>query len=164
MKTLSNSGLSINKEWSNQIPDEILASFQSSDPPIIFIGSGFAKEAIPPLRTGGELASLLRTELGLDDSGESLAELLQYLQNHLAGSKKRVTDWLKEKLLYGISEPGGAYRLLLELPSNVFLTTNYDLLLMDASRQINYRLIPIDDPLSFNTSLHDIKVMKRTGL
>jgi hypothetical protein len=164
MASLDNSRLPINQDWSSQIPNEILASFQSSDPPIIFIGSGFGKEAIPPLKTGGELAALLRTELGLDDSGESLAELLQYLQNHLAGSKKRVIDWLKEKLLYGKSEPGGAYRLLLELPTNVFLTTNYDLLMMDASRQINYRLIQVDDPLSFVSTSNDIKTMPRTGL
>ena len=119
------SGLSILDEWKNKIPTDLIDSFKGEEPPIIFLGSGFSKEAIPPLDTGSELSEKLRKELQIEDHGESLADLFQFMQNLHVGSKKKIIEWLKKNLLYGKSQPGGAYRLLLELPSKIFL--NYQL-------------------------------------
>lgn len=151
-------------EWSNQIPEDLISSFKEDEPPVIFFGSGFGKEAVPSLKTGGELSEVLRKELDLDDNGENLAELLQYYKNTLAGSNKRVVDWLKVNLLHGKSEPGGAYRLLLELPSKIFLTTNFDSLMLKASRKMNYDLVAVDDPQSFNSVYTDVKSKPRSGI
>lgn len=158
-------GLSINDKWVNEIPKDVIESFKGSDPPIFFIGSGFGKEAVPSLKTGGELARELRDELGLNSNNEdSLSELLQYLMNNQAGSKRAVTEWLKKNLGHGDSKPGGAHRLLLELPSQMFLTTNYDSLIGDASIQMGYTLKVIDNPSSFDSNLNDIKSKNRNGV
>jgi hypothetical protein len=138
------------QEWTSKIPDDLIASFTDAVPPVIFIGSGFGKEAVPPLKTGAELASELRTTLGIDDGGEGLAELLQYYQKDMAGNRQAVANWLSKQLLAGRSKPGGAHRLLLELPCKEFLTTNYDSLLADASHEISgHYLTAIDDPKSY---------------
>ena len=156
---------SINNQWLKVIPKDIIESFKElEEPPIIFIGSGFGKEAIPPLKTGGELAVELRKELGLTGNEDNLSELLQYLKNSRARTTRSVTEWLKKQLNHGKSEPGGSHRLLLELPCKIFLTTNYDSLLLDASRQIGYKLIPIDDPSSFESNYEDIRAGLKTGL
>ncbi len=155
---------SINNKWLQEVPRDIIESFEESEPPIIFVGSGFGKEAIPPLKTGGELAEELRKELDLQNNEDSLSELLQYLKNSRARANRSVTDWLKKHLDHGKSEPGGAYRLLLELPSKIFLTTNYDYLLLDASHQMGHKLIPIDDPSSFESNYDDIKSRPKSGL
>ncbi|HJP93065.1 MAG TPA: SIR2 family protein [Pyrinomonadaceae bacterium] len=137
-------------EWAHLIPDDVVTSFNEGPLPVIFLGSGFAKESLPPLKTGGELAVDLRTELRIDDGGEGLAELLQYYKNSMSRNDRAVVTWLRRKLLDGESKPGGAYRLLLELPCKEFLTTNYDSLLSDASRELKgYYLTPVDDPTSY---------------
>ncbi len=155
---------SINDKWVEEIPEDIIESFREPEPPVIFVGSGFGKEAIPPLKTGGELATELRKELDLLNNEDNLSELLQYLKNSRARTNRSVTEWLKKHLDHGNSEPGGAHRLLLELRCKIFLTTNYDSLLVDASRQMGYKLIPIDDPSSFESNYEDIKTKPKTGL
>jgi hypothetical protein len=145
-------------QWSTLIPDDLVRAFTESRFPVIFIGSGFGKEAIPALKTGGELEVKLRTDLGVADTGEGLAELLQYLQNKSVGAKREVVSWLKRQLLHGVSEPGGAHRLLLKLPCREFLTTNYDSLFMKASRQIpGYTLTAIDDAGTYESYLAEAK-------
>ncbi len=162
---------SINTKWPYPVTEKehrhisnIIREFDKPDSPIIFIGAGFGKEAIPPLPTGKELGLMLREELGIVDSDEDLPKLLQYLKNDNAGSRRVVIDWLKDKLLYEKSKPGGAHRLLLELPCQEILTTNYDLLLPDASRQMNYRLKIIVNSSSFNSSCMDIKGHENSGV
>src|SRR5688572_29671653 len=103
-------------QWVIKIPPNLVESFDEPDRPVIFLGSGFGKEAVPPLKTGEQLAAVLRTQLNVKDQGEDLAELLQYLQNSWASSRKDVIAWLKKQLSYEESKTGGAYRLLLELP------------------------------------------------
>ena len=140
--------------WSSLIPDDLVGAFSETRSPVIFLGSGFGKEAIPPLKTGLELESALRKELSLADAGEGLAELLQYLQNKAVGAKRTVVTWLKRELLHGISQPSGAHHLLLKLPCHEFLTTNYDSLLIEASHSMAaYRLTPIDDPGTYESYL-----------
>ena len=151
-------------EWVSKVPLNLVESFNETDPPVIFIGSGFGKEAIPALKTGEQLASLLREELNIKDNGEDLAELLQYLQNLWAGSKKDVTSWLKKHLSHDESEPGGAYRLLLELPSNEFLTTNYDSLLSNAALKKGYTLISTDNPGSYRSSTSQNRKKNKVGV
>lgn len=152
------------ESWTSVIPQNLVESFHDSDRPVIFIGSGFGKEAVPPLSTGEQLASLLRTELDVKDNGEDLAELLQYLQNSWAGSRKDMITWLKKRLSYEESKPGGAYRLLLGLPANEFLTTNYDPLLSSAALQIGYLLNVIDHPESYKTSAAQYRNKKKIGV
>src|SRR5215471_9451928 len=124
--------MSIIDEWKQLIPKSLVACFEEDNPPVIFIGSGLGKEAIPPLRTSTELIADLRKELEVGDSGETLAELLQYLKNRESGTTRGVVSWLRQKLGHGQSAPGGAHYLLLSLPLNEILTTNYDLLLNGA--------------------------------
>lgn len=144
-------------QWSALIPDDLIKGFTDNRLPVIFVGSGFGKEAVPPLKTGGELETELRAELGVADTGEGLAELLQYLQNKSVGAKRNVVTWLKQHLLHGISRPGGAHRLLLKLPCKEFLTTNYDSLLIEASRGIpGYTLTSIDDAGTYESYLGNI--------
>lgn len=150
--------------WTGLIPKYLVESFYESNRPVIFLGSGFGKEAIPPLKTGEQLALMLRTELNLEDHGEDLSELLQYLQNLRAGSKVGVIDWLKSQLYYDASSPGGAHRLLLELPTNEFLTTNYDSLLAAAARQMGYNLIIADTPKSYNIGIRQYRNKEKAGV
>src|SRR5947209_5693709 len=139
-------------KWGQLIPDNLIECFNENELPVIFIGSGFGKEAVPPLKTSGELTAELRSELDVSDGGERLAELLQYLQNKSVGAKRNVVAWLKRHLLHGMSKPGGAHRLLLELPCREFLTTNYDSVLIQASREIrDYTLTAIDDAGSYES-------------
>jgi hypothetical protein len=153
------------EEWGKLIPDDLITGFKGEQVPIIFIGSGFGKEAIPPLATGGQLESQLRTDLNIDDTGEGLAELLQYLQNKSVGAKRVVVTWLKQHLLHGVSMPGGAHRMLLGLPCREFLTTNYDSLLIEASRRIpNYTLTPIDDPGTYESYKADARVRENEAI
>lgn len=141
-------------QWSSLIPDELVGAFSETRRPVIFLGAGFGKEAIPPLKTGIELEASLRKELNIADAGEGLAELLQYLENKAVGAKRTVVAWLKRELLHRNSEPSGAHNLLLRLPCSEFLTTNYDSLLIEASRGIiGYRLTPIDDPGTYESYL-----------
>lgn len=136
--------------WENAIPNDVVNSFQNAVPPVIFLGSGFGKEALPPLMTAGELALAMRNELAIDDGGEGLAELLQYYKNSMSGNRQAVVNWLARQLHDGKSKPGGAHRLLLHLSCKEFVTTNYDSLLIDAAHEIpGYKLIPIDDPASY---------------
>jgi hypothetical protein len=72
--------------------------------------------------------------------------------------------WLKKHLSYEESKPGGAYRLLLELPTNEFLTTNYDPLLVNAATQIGYSLVVTDHPGSFRTSAAHHRKKKKTAI
>lgn len=141
-------------QWSSLITDELVGAFSETRPPVIFLGAGFGKEAIPPLKTGFELEASLRKELSIADAGEGLAELLQYLENKAVGAKRTVVAWLKRELLHRNSQPSGAHHLLLRLPCKEFLTTNYDSLLIEASRGIDgYRLTPIDDPGTYESYL-----------
>lgn len=149
-------------KWKKSIPKELVKSLASNDQPIFFIGAGFGKEAVPPLRTGGELAEEMRAELSVDDNGEGLSELLQYYQNDKASNKIETVRWLEEKLLYLNSSPGGSHRLLLELPIKEILTTNYDSLLVDASREIqDYHLIPAYDATTYKNNLYHL--LERKG-
>jgi hypothetical protein len=150
--------------WVKAVPPNLVDSFNEPEPPIIFLGSGFGKEAVPPLKTGEQLAELLRAELNVKDNWEDLAELLQYLQNSWAGSKRDVILWLKKRLSYEESKPGGAYRLLLKLPANEFLTTNYDSLLSNAALEIDYVLHIIDQPGSYKTSAGQYRKKKGVGV
>jgi len=109
-----------------------MAAFASERPPTFFLGSGFGKEAVPALKTGGELCDDLVSQLGVADKSTGLAELLQYLKNQEVGSDRPVRAWLETQLLHTgstIAEPGGAHFLILTLPSRRILTTNFDLLL-----------------------------------
>lgn len=153
------------EEYAELIPEDLVESFEE-EPPVFFIGAGFGKEAVPPLKTGGELAQDLRGELALpSDSGEGLAELLQYLQNKSAGSKRVVVEWLRRKLLHSDSEPGGAHYLLLELSSQELITTNYDALLSTASRKIpGYTLHTVDEPGSYDSVLKNIPKESREAV
>lgn len=152
----------IREDWANQVPIEILESFQQDEPPIIFFGSGMAKEAIPPLPTSGDLAIDLREKLDINDNGENLPELFQFLLNDFAGSKKRITEWLSEKLFITNSSSGGAYQLLLQLPTKLYITTNFDLLLDDASKELGYTLRDIDEPSNIPTILKEIQSSEKT--
>lgn len=153
------------EEWAALIPADLIESFQI-DPPVVFIGAGFGKEAIPPLKTAAELTKELRDELGVSaDSGEGLSELLQYLKNQSAGSKRSVVEWLRKKLLHDSNDPGGAHYLLLHLSSQEFITTNYDSLLVKAARKIQgYTLTPVDDPGSYQSTLDRIKGRNREAV
>ncbi len=157
--------ISVNKTWNAVLPPEVLDCFNQKDPPVFFIGSGFGKEAIPPLSTGGELASELRRLLRLDKSNEDgLSELLQYYKNSQTKSKKTVVDWLKKELRHGKSKPGDAHRLLLELPGKIFFTTNYDSLIQEAANDISYRVITVDQPNDLNSNYADVQGKQRVGL
>lgn len=150
--------------WLKEIPENLIESFRDSSPPLIFVGSGFGKEALPPIKTGAELAEDIRQEFNIPNSGEELAELLQYLQNKFSGSKRKVIAWLKQRLLHNVSRPGGAFRLLLDLPCKEYLTTNFDSLLLDAAREVNYRFLVVDDPGSYVPNVRDAFSQERTGV
>lgn len=122
------------KSWKDLIPKSLIASFSDNNPPIVFAGAGLGNEAVPPLATADALCKLLRAKLSVDDHGEGLSELLQYLKNQEAGSRREVVIWLREALNYENAEPGGAHHLLVELPIREILTTNYDLLIDEAAR------------------------------
>ncbi|MEI9972530.1 MAG: SIR2 family protein [Ignavibacteriota bacterium] len=125
--------------WSSAIPETLVDAFRSTTPPIIFLGSGFGKEALPAMPTGLELASGLRRELGVADEGIALSELLQFYKNREVGSARSVRQWLESKLHHSgpiFAEPGGAYHLVLTLPGRQILTTNFDLLLDRAAARI----------------------------
>jgi SIR2-like domain len=125
--------------WQRAIPESLIACFRSPTPPIVFLGSGFGKEALPPLKTGGELADGLRALLKVSSYAPGLPELLQYLKNQEAESDRMVHDWLEAQLHCGpksIAQPGGAHFLLLQLPIAEILTTNYDMLLADAAKRL----------------------------
>ena len=120
------------------MPETVLDAFRNNDPPIPFIGSGFGREAAPPLMTGGELCKELRCQLGVPDESEHLEVLLQYLKNDHVGSDRVVHDWLEHHLGHnGVAkrpDPGGAHHLLLQLPIREALTTNYDSLFSQAAK------------------------------
>lgn len=137
-------------KWCRHVPPFLLDAMKStSQPPVFFIGSGFGKEAVEPLKTGGELVEAVRAELGIPYAGEGLAEMLQYLLNHYIGSRGLLLEWLKKELADGVAVPGGAHFLLLRLPVTEFLTTNYDSLLEAAALSEKIPLTPIYDPLSW---------------
>src|ERR1017187_2310585 len=58
--------------WCSHIPAALIEALQSDVPPTFFLGSGFGKEALPPLATGAELAEDLRNELGVHDDSIAL--------------------------------------------------------------------------------------------
>jgi hypothetical protein len=123
-------------EWAERIPEALLLDFQANRPPIFFVGAGFGREAVPPLPTAADLEKDLQKELDLKDGGFGLAELLQFYRNK-HNSDEYVLRWLKRKLLHDAepaARPGGAHFLLLQLPGQLYLSTNYDLLLSDAAR------------------------------
>jgi hypothetical protein len=153
-----------NSKWNALIPKSINDCLKKTNPPILFIGSGFGKEAVPPLRTADGLSALLRNELKIKENGENLSELLQYLENSNVESRKTVISWLKKNLLHGKSKPGGAYYLLLQLPFHEFLTTNYDHLLADAALTLGYALEPIDDSHSYKVNAKDYKNRTNAGV
>jgi hypothetical protein len=127
------------ESWSSAIPETLVNTFRSATPPIVFLGSGFGREALPALPTGIELASELCRELGVVEGGISLPELLQFYKNREVGSAPSVRQWLESKLHHAgptFAEPGGAYHLLLTLPGRQILTTNFDLLLDRAAARI----------------------------
>ena len=137
------------------IPQNLLASLRSGSPPVVFLGSGFGNESHPPLHTGGELAERARAVLKISANGETLAEVLQYYKNANGGSHAKLVAWLKSERLYGESVPGGAHHLLLQLPVREFITTNYDTLLLDASKKVEgTTLLSVTDPESFDRSKH----------
>jgi hypothetical protein len=127
--------VSVVQTWSNAIPSSLLDSFEVKSPPVVFIGSGLGQEAVPALDTAAKLCEQLRAKLGVSDHGEGLAELLQYLKNREAGSRRAVSSWLKQALLFDVAKPGGAHHLLAELSIREMLTTNYDLLIEEAAIQ-----------------------------
>jgi hypothetical protein len=136
--------------WSKQIPRTLVESFEKGQPPVVFIGSGLGREAIPPLKTAGDLGAAASARLGITPDSESLADQLQYLKND-ARSARFVIDWLQKALLHGSAKPGGAHHLLLHLPISEYLTTNYDSLLNDAALGVrDFRLLDIYDPGSYN--------------
>jgi hypothetical protein len=122
--------------WVKHVPAFLVDDLRKRRFPIFFLGSGFGREALPALPTGGDLASSLIAELRVEDGHTGLAELLQYLKNANANSAQSVSEWLKERLFHSgatIASPGGAYYLLLSLRTREILTTNYDLLLRRAA-------------------------------
>jgi hypothetical protein len=110
-------------------------------------------EAVPKLKTSGQLCVALREFLNTPDKGEGLAELLQYLKNQEAGSLRAVTQWLQEQLLFGTAQPGGAHHLLLSLPIREILTTNYDLLLEDAAKPSAKTIHTVSTPNDYRNAL-----------
>jgi hypothetical protein len=120
--------------WKELIPKSLVDCFRTNEPPVVFVGAGLGNEAVPPLPTADALCASLRAKLLVENHGEGLSELLQYLKNQEAGSTREVVAWLKKALNYETAEPGGAHHLLAELPIREILTTNYDLLLDDAAR------------------------------
>lgn len=142
------------------VPSNLLESLRSSErPPVFFLGSGFGKESHPALRTAGELAERARAALDIKENGESLAEVLQYFKNSRGGAHTKLVEWLKGELLYGNSQPGGAHYLLLHLPVREYITTNYDTLLLDASKKVDNRtLLPVSDPGTFAGTKHPATV------
>ena len=123
-------------KWRKLIPKSLISAFKSDRPPAMFLGSGFGKEAVPPLKTGVELANKLRKQLAVRDNAIGLSELLQYYKNSEAGTDRSVRDWLETNLNRSAgraSGPGGGHYLLLGLPTREYLTTNYDVLLETAA-------------------------------
>jgi hypothetical protein len=134
--------------WADQLPITLIEALRPSAP-VVFIGSGLGREALPPLPTARELAEAICARLKIPNAGEPLADLLQYLKNS-AHSSRFVVEWLQRELQHGTAQPGGAHHLLLELPVKEYLTTNYDLLLNDAAENIsNFRLVDIFDAVSY---------------
>jgi hypothetical protein len=76
--------------WIQAVPQNLVDSFDELEPPVIFLGSGFGQEAVPPLKTTEQLAEELRKQLGLKNEGEDLAELLQYRQKHIGLAAERI--------------------------------------------------------------------------
>lgn len=146
----------------NLIPEAVLEALTGSQPPVIFLGSGFGKEAVPALPTGDELAVATRNMLKISPGGEGLTEVLQYFKNASGHSHPKIVSWLKQQLRYGSTvpaRPGGAHHLLLRLPVREFVTTNYDVLLYDAAKRIPDRtLLPIPEPDSFAAEGHPHEV------
>ncbi len=147
-------------KWCEHLPDDLVAAFADSAPPVLFLGAGFGAEAVPPLKTGTDLAELLRAELHVTDHTVPLAELLQYYKNCHSRSDRSVRAWMEKHLNWGTSiptEPGGAHHLLLRLPFRILLTTNYDDLLDRAA----LRTLPAGTWRS-TTSIDDFKLSLST--
>ena len=135
--------------WSEEIPKTLIESFRKPDKPVVFLGSGLGREAVPPLKTAAALGAAACAHLGIVPDSESLADQLQYLKND-ARSARFVVDWLRTELHDGTAKPGGAHYLLLQLPIGEYLTTNYDSLLNDAALSIrDFRLVDIYDAGSY---------------
>ena len=116
-------------DWCSRIPDDLVKSFADGEAPIVFLGAGLGEEVVPELKTGVKLAEVLRDELRVDDPSIPLAELLQFYKNCHSRSDRAVRDWIENQLDWGTCkthDPGGAHHLLLQSPSCIFLTTNYD--------------------------------------
>lgn len=151
----------MSNKWVSLIPKNLLDSFSDGDPPVFFIGSGCGKEAVPPVKTASELAQSARTRLDIEDNGEGLAELLQYIKNDFAGSHAAVVKWLRTELAHDSAKPGCAHELLLRLPVNEYLTTNYDALLSKAAQESGITLVTVDDPGSFLITAKSSKTLGR---
>ncbi|MEO8035646.1 MAG: SIR2 family protein [Acidobacteriota bacterium] len=120
-----------------RIPKALIDSFRSGESPVIFIGSGMGREASPPIATAEDLAEEVCKELNIKRNGENLSELLQYLKNTFSESDAELVRWLQKKLLHDVAAPTCTHRLILELPTREFLTTNYDHLLSMAATEMD---------------------------
>jgi len=111
------------------------------------VGAGFSRNAelaTGEMPTWDQLAEVLASELPDEfrDGGDAIEMISAYEQQH---GRVHLGRRLFEILHIGDARPGRAHRSLMSLPLDRIVTTNFDLLLDDALRDLKTDFFPVVD-------------------
>jgi len=129
-----------------QIPEELLNLFRSKRASL-FIGAGLSKSVGLPDWLGLLNELIARVEKIIPNSGEYVKEcraiaeagnflpLAEALRGQLG--KDEFNKYIRERFVDQRPEPNDIFKIVVELPYNYIITTNYDYLIEDAYAFIN---------------------------
>jgi hypothetical protein len=119
---------------------------------VFFIGAGISSDCGLP--SGNDLSKKFAEQLGLDFENQRLSELAEYFEVEFG--RQELIEFLKKELLIHIpQENRGCYNIIVKIPINIIITTNYDNLLQDLSNKYNV-IKKNDDLWKINESIDNI--------